>query len=59
MVLPVKNPPANVGGARDAGSIPESGRFYGVGNDTSSILAWKIPWTGGLQSVGPQRVGHN
>ena len=27
----------------------------------SSILAWKIPWTeepGGLQSVGPQRVGH-
>ena len=25
----------------------------------SSILAWKIPWTeesGGLQSVGPQRV---
>ena len=28
----------------------------------SSILAWKIPWTeepGGLQSMGPQRVGHN
>ena len=28
----------------------------------SSILAWKIPWTeepGGLQSTGPQRVGHN
>ena len=27
----------------------------------SSILAWKIPWTeeaGGLQSTGPQRVGH-
>ena len=27
----------------------------------SSILAWKIPWieeTGGLQSVGSQRVGH-
>ena len=23
-----------------------------------SILAWKIPWTGGLQSVGLQRVGH-
>ena len=33
MVLPVKNPPANVGGARDAGSIPGSGRFCGVGND--------------------------
>ena len=28
----------------------------------SSILAWRIPWTekpGGLQSVGPQRVGHD
>ena len=28
----------------------------------SSILAWKIPWTeepGGLQSMGPQKVGHN
>ena len=28
----------------------------------SSILAWKIPWTeesGGLQSMGPQRVGHD
>ena len=27
----------------------------------SSILAWKIPWTeepGGLQSMGPQTVGH-
>ena len=28
----------------------------------SNILAWRIPWTeesGGLQSVGSQRVGHN
>ena len=25
----------------------------------SSILAWRIPWTGGLQSMGLQRVGHN
>ena len=28
----------------------------------SSILAWKIPWTedpGELQSMGPQRVGHD
>ena len=28
----------------------------------SSILAWNIPWTeesGGLQSVGSQRVGHD
>ena len=28
----------------------------------SSTLAWEIPWTeesGGLQSMGPQRVGHD
>ena len=28
----------------------------------SSILAWRIPWTeepGGLQSMGPKRVGHD
>ena len=28
----------------------------------SSILAWRIPWTeepGGLQPMGPQRVGRN
>ena len=28
----------------------------------SSILAWRIPWieeSGGLQSIGSQRVGHN
>ena len=28
----------------------------------SSFLAWRIPWTeepGGLQSIGPQRVGSN
>ena len=27
----------------------------------SSVLAWRIPWTeepSGLQSIGPQRVGH-
>ena len=25
----------------------------------SSILAWKTPMDGGLQSMGSQRVGHN
>ena len=28
----------------------------------SSILAWRLPWTeepGGLQSMGPHRVGHD
>ena len=29
----VKNLPANTGDTRDSGSIPESGRFPGVGND--------------------------
>ena len=28
----VENPPANAGNARDVGSIPELGRFPGVGN---------------------------
>ena len=30
--------------------------------DIVSILAWKIPWAeepGGLQFIGPQRVGHD
>ena len=29
----VKNPPANIGHLRDVGSIPESGRFLGGGQD--------------------------
>ena len=46
------------------GSNPGWGRSPGVGNGNplySSILAQKIPWTeesGGLQSMGLQRVGH-
>ena len=32
MALVVKNPPVNTGDARDAGSIPGSGRSPGVGN---------------------------
>ena len=42
----VKNPPTNAEVA---------------GDECSSILAHKIPWTGepgGLQSTGLQRVGH-
>ena len=56
----VKNLPANAG---DLGSIPGSGRFPGVENDSSfSILVWKIPWTegpGGLQCMVSQRVRYN
>ena len=50
----------NVG---DPGSIPGSGRSSGEGNGNPlRILAWRIPWTeesGGLQSMGSQRVGHD
>ena len=61
--LVVKNPPANAGDIRDTGLIPGSGRFPGEGHgNPTNILAWRIPWTeepGGLQSTGPQRIGHN
>ena len=54
------NPPANAG---DTGSIPGSGKSLEKEMATHcSILAWKIPWTekpGGLQSMGPQRVGQD
>jgi len=59
----VKNPTANAGDLRDACSIPGSGRSPEEEMATHfSILAWRIPWTkesGGLQSIGLQRVGHN
>ena len=63
MALLVKNPPANSGDIRDAGSIPGSGRSMEEGMAThSGILAWRIPWTeepGGLQSIGSQSVGRD
>ena len=55
----VKNPLANVGDARDAGSIPGWGRSPEGENGN---LLWKIPRTekpGGLQSMGLQRVGYD
>ena len=56
----VKNLPANAG---DVGSIPVSGRSLKEEMAThSSILAWKMPWTGEpgrLQSTGSQRAGHD
>ena len=63
VVLVVKNPPANAGDIRDAGSIPGLGRSPGGGDGSpTSIHAWRIPWTeepGGLQSIGLQRARHN
>ena len=35
MALVVKNPPANAGDIRDAGSIPGSGRFLGEGHSNA------------------------
>ena len=43
------------------GSIPGLGRSPGEGTH-SSFLAWESPWreeSGGLQSMGLQRVGHD
>ena len=63
VVLEVKNPPANAGDTGDVGLIFGSRRSSGIGNGTySNILAWKIAWAeepGGLQSIGPQRVGQD
>ena len=45
-VSAVKNSPANAGDAGDTGLIPGLRRSPGVRNgNSSSILAWKIPWT--------------
>ena len=63
VALVVKNPPANAGDIRDAGSIPASGRspVGGPGNPLQhSCLG--IPWTEepcGLQAIVLQRVGHD
>ena len=63
MALVVKNLPANAGDVRDMDSIPVLGRSPGGGNGNSFQYSYlKIPWTeesGGLQSIGSQRVGHN
>ena len=60
MELVVKNPPANAGDVRDAGSILGSGRSPGRGMAThSSILAWRIPWTeepGGVHGVAENQM---
>ena len=61
-VLVVKNPPANAGDIRD---VVQSLGWEDPLEDSmathSNILAWRIPWAekpGRLQSMGPQRVGH-
>ena len=56
----VKNPPA-MQETQDQSQGWEDPLEEGVASH-SSILAWRIPWTeesGGLQSIGSQRVGHD
>ena len=63
METEVKNPPANAGDVRDAGSIPGSGRFPEVGSGNtvwySCLENSMTEEPGRLQSMGPQRVGHD
>ena len=63
VALVVKNLPANAGDIETR--VPSLGREDPLAEDMathSRILAWKIPWTeetGGLQSIGTQRVRHD
>ena len=56
----VKNLSADLG---YLSSITDSEKSHGGENGMlSSVLAWKIPWieeSGGLQSRGLQRIGHD
>ena len=62
-MIVVKNPPASVGDLRDMSSIPGSGSFRGVGNDTPlqcSCLENSIgrgTWWATVH--GAQRFGHD
>ena len=55
----VKNPPANAGDARDAGSISGSGNRSEKEMATHSSILARTEEPGGLQSLGSQRIGHD
>ena len=63
VLLVGKNTSADAEDLREMGSISELGRSLEEGMAThSSVLAWRIPWTGepgALQSIGLRRVRHN
>ena len=63
IALGVKNPPANAGDIKDAGSIPGLGRSPGGGGHgnllQNSCLQNPIEEPGRLQSIRSQRVGHD
>ena len=59
----IKNMLDNAGDARDEGlPLGQEDLLQKEMATHYSILAWKIPWTedpGGLQFLGPQKVGHD
>ena len=63
MILMVKNPAANARDARNEGLIPGQGRSPGIGNGNplqySCLENSMTEKSGGLQSMGSQRVGHD
>ena len=55
IALVVKNPPANAGDIRDAGSIPGSGRSPGGGHGSPlQYSCWRTPWTESLEGYSPR-----
>ena len=58
----IKNPPVSAREARDTGSTPGLGRYAGRGNSNplqySCLENYMDRGSGGLQSMGTQRVGH-
>ena len=61
VALVVKKSPANAGDNQVPSLDWEDPLEEGMATH-SNILAWRIPWTeesGGLQSVGSQRAGHD
>ena len=63
VALVVKNPPANAGGTRDMGLLPESGSSPGGQHGNRlQYSGLENAWTeepGGLQPMGSQRAGHD
>ena len=59
----IKNMLDNAGDAREEGlPLGQEDPLQKEMATHYSILAWKIPWTedpGGLQFLGPQKVGHD
>ena len=62
VVLVLKKPLADAGYIRDVNLIPGLGRSSGGGHGNPFYSCPENPWTeesGGLQFMGPQRVGHD